>query len=96
MKVIAQEGLKTCILAQEGLKIDMLSNKLLLLITYYNLWFCSWEKLNLQLEYVLYFRHGMLSTARMQLFAQFLQVQTPSRGGRCRGENRIYAGYAYI
>ena len=28
-KVIAQEGLKTCILAQEGLKIVMLSNKLL-------------------------------------------------------------------
>ena len=29
MKVIVQEGLKTCILAQEGLKVFMLSNKLL-------------------------------------------------------------------
>ena len=29
MMVIAQEGLKTCILVQEGLKIVMLSNKLL-------------------------------------------------------------------
>ena len=38
----------------------------------------------------------MLTTARMQLLAQFLQVQTPSRGGRCRSENHIYAGYAHI
>ena len=38
----------------------------------------------------------MLTTARMQLLAWFLQAQTPSRGGRCRIENHIYAGYAHI
>ena len=38
----------------------------------------------------------MLTTARMQLLAWFLQVQTPSRGGRCRSENHIYAGYTHI
>ena len=38
----------------------------------------------------------MLTTARMQLLAQYLQVQTPGRGGRCTSENHIYAGYAHI
>ena len=28
----------------------------------------------------------MLTTTRMQLLAQFLQVQTPGTGGRCRSE----------
>ena len=38
----------------------------------------------------------MLTTARMQLLAWVLQVQTPSRGGRHRSENHIYAGYTHI
>ena len=38
----------------------------------------------------------MLTTARMQLLAWVLWVQTPSGGGRCRSENHIYAGYAHI
>ena len=38
----------------------------------------------------------MLTTARMQLLAQVLQMQTLSRGGRCRSENHIYAGYTHI
>ena len=38
----------------------------------------------------------MLTTARMQLLAQVLQVKTPSRGGGCQSENHIYAGYAHI
>ena len=38
----------------------------------------------------------MLTTARMQLLVWFLQVQIPGRGGRCRSENHIYAGYTHI
>ena len=38
----------------------------------------------------------MLTIARMQFPAWVLQVQTPGRGGRCRSENHIYAGYMYI
>ena len=38
----------------------------------------------------------MLTTTRMQLLAQFLQVKTPSRGGECGSENHIYAGYTHI
>ena len=41
-------------------------------------------------------KYGMLTTAIMQLLAWFLQVQTPSRGGRCRSKNHIYAGYTHI
>ena len=36
------------------------------------------------------------TTARMELLAWFLQVQTPGRGGRCRNENHIYAGHTHI
>ena len=38
----------------------------------------------------------MLTSARMQLLAWDLQVQTPSGGGGCGSENHIYAGYTYI
>ena len=38
----------------------------------------------------------MFTSARMQLLAQFLQVQTPGRGGGCGSENHIHAGYTYI
>ena len=40
--------------------------------------------------------YGMFTTARMQLLAQFLQVQTPSGSGGCGSENHIHAGYTYI
>ena len=38
----------------------------------------------------------MFTTARMQLLAQFLQVQTPGRSGGCESENHVHAGYPYI
>ena len=38
----------------------------------------------------------MFTSARIQLPAQFLQVQTPSRSGGCRSENHIHAGNTYI
>ena len=38
----------------------------------------------------------MFTSARMQLPAWFLQVQTPSRSGGCGSENHIHAGYTYI
>ena len=41
-------------------------------------------------------RKGMFTSARIQLLAQFLQVQTPSRSGGCGNENHIHVGYTYI
>ena len=38
----------------------------------------------------------MPTPARVQFPAWLLQVQTPSRGGGCRGENYINAGDAYF
>ena len=38
----------------------------------------------------------MLVPTRVQLPAQLLQVQTPGRGGGCRGENYIHEGDAYF
>ena len=38
----------------------------------------------------------MFTSARMQLLAQFLQVQTPGRSGGCGSENHVHAGYTYI
>ena len=38
----------------------------------------------------------MFNSARMQLLAQFLQVQTSSRSGGCGSENHVHGGYAYI
>ena len=38
----------------------------------------------------------MFTSVRMELPAQFLQVQTPSRSGGCRGESHVLAGYIYI
>ena len=60
----------------------------------------TWNNLETEMETVLtkicftfqINEYGMLTTARMQLLAWFLQVQTPGRGGRCRSENHIYAG----
>ena len=37
-----------------------------------------------------------LTPARVQLPAWLLQVQTPSRGGRCRGKDYIHAGGTHI
>ena len=34
----------------------------------------------------------MPTSARMQLLAQFLQVQTPGRGSGCGSEGYLYAG----
>ena len=42
------------------------------------------------------FGYGMPTPTRVQLFAQILQMQTPSRGGRHRGEDYINAGDAYF
>ena len=38
----------------------------------------------------------MLTPARVKFPAWLLQVETPSRGGGCRGENYINAGDAYF
>ena len=38
----------------------------------------------------------MFTSARMQLPAWFLQVQTPSISGGCRSENHVNAGNTYI
>ena len=47
------------------------------------------NSINLQ---IFHFRHGMPTPTRVQFSAWLLQMQTPSRGGRCRGENYINAG----
>ena len=51
------------------------------------------KSINLQ---IFHFRHGMPTPTRVQFPAQILQMQTPSRGGRCRGKNYIYAGDKYF
>ena len=38
----------------------------------------------------------MLAPTRVQRSAWILQMQTPSRGGRCRGEDYTNAGEAYF
>ena len=38
----------------------------------------------------------MLTPDRMQLPAQFLQVQTPDRGGGCGSEDYIHAGNTHF
>ena len=38
----------------------------------------------------------MFTSARMQLLAQFLQVQTLSRSGGCGSKNHIHVGDTYI
>ena len=38
----------------------------------------------------------MLTLARVQLPAGFLQVQTPNGSGGCGSENHIHAGNSYI
>ena len=43
-----------------------------------------------------HFRCGAPTPTRVQLSAQLLQMQTPSRGGRHRSEDYINAGDAYF
>ena len=38
----------------------------------------------------------MSTPTTVQLFACLLQMQTPGRGGRCRGEDYIKAGDTYL
>ena len=47
------------------------------------------NSINLQ---IFHFRHGVPTPTRVQFAAQLLQMQTPGRCGRCRGENYINAG----
>ena len=51
------------------------------------------NSINLQ---IFHFRYGVPTPTRVQFSAQLLQMQTPSRGGRYRGENYINAGDAYF
>ena len=51
------------------------------------------KSINLQ---IFHFRYGMPTPTRVQLSAWILQMQTPSRGGRCRGEDYINAEDAYF
>ena len=51
------------------------------------------NSINLQ---IFHFRYGVPTPTRVQLSAQILQMQTPSRGGRRRGEDYINAGQAYF
>ena len=51
------------------------------------------NSINLQ---IFHFRYGMPTPTRVQLPAQILQMQTPSRSGRCRGEDYINTGDAYF
>ena len=45
---------------------------------------------------IFHFRYGVPTPTRVQLSAWILQMQTPSRGGRCRDEDYINAGDAYF
>ena len=51
------------------------------------------NSINLQ---IFHFRYGMPTPTRVQLSAWILQMQTPSRGGRCTGEDYINAGDTYF
>ena len=51
------------------------------------------NSINLQ---IFHFRYGMPTPTRLQLSAWILQMQTPSRGGRCRGVDYINAGDTYF
>ena len=51
------------------------------------------NSINLQ---IFHFRYGMPTLTQVQLPAQLLRMQTPGRGGRCRGEDYINAGVAYF
>ena len=51
------------------------------------------NSINLQ---IFYFRHGMPTATRVQFSAWLLQMQTPGRGGRGKGEDYINAGDAYF
>ena len=49
--------------------------------------------INLQ---IFHFRYGVPTPTRVQFPAWLLQMQTPNRGGGCRGENYLNAGDAYF
>ena len=51
------------------------------------------NSINLQ---IFHFRHDVPTPTRVQFSAWLLQMQTPGRGGGCRGENCINAGDAYF
>ena len=51
------------------------------------------NSINLQ---TFHFRYGMPTPTRVQLSAWILQIQTPSRGGRHRGEDYINVGDSYF
>ena len=51
------------------------------------------NNINLQ---IFHFRYVVPTPARVQFSAQLLQVQTPGRCGRYRGENYINGGDAYL
>ena len=51
------------------------------------------NSINLQ---IFHFRYGMPTPTRVQFSTWILQMQTPSRSGRCRGEDYINAGDAYF
>ena len=51
------------------------------------------NSINLQISH---FRYGMPTPTRVQLSARILLMQTPSRGGRHRGEDYINAGDTYF
>ena len=51
------------------------------------------NSINLQ---IFHFRYDVPTPTRVQFPAWILQMQTPGRGGRCRGENYINVGNAYF
>ena len=51
------------------------------------------NSINLQ---IFHFRYGVPTPTRVKLSAWILQMQTPSRGGRHRGEDYINAGDTYF
>ena len=51
------------------------------------------NSINLQ---IFHFRCGVPTPTRVQFSTQILQMQTPSRSGRHRGEDYINAGDAYF
>ena len=53
----------------------------------------SRNSINLQ---ILHFRYGVPTSTRVQFSTWTLQMQTPSRSGRHRGEDYINAGDAYF
>ena len=63
-------------------------------ITWYKL---ETETETVQLKFIFHIsEYGMFTSARMQLPAWFLQVQTAGRGGQCRSKDHIHAGDTHL